>query len=199
MPHACVQVWEMFFILLTSLQIFRPVSCIGLPVQYVQNIVGNKKNFKTWSMTSRKSSQRSVNQCIFISFQVGSRRLVWDGFSNDGRVPHRGKHLPARGCLPDDINIHPFIHVESAQDLKTHKHTQPWRHSFSFSSLLLSSFGFPVVSLTLFLHESTAGTTILTPFLAEILFCKHSLKVKKKTTHLFPTMRKVQFVLFCFV
>lgn len=90
MPHACVQVWEMFFILLTSLQIFRPVSCIGLPVQYVQNIVGNKKNFKTWSMTSRKSSQRSVNQCIFISFQVGSRRLVWDGFSNDGRVPHRG-------------------------------------------------------------------------------------------------------------
>lgn len=47
-------------------------------------------------------------------------------------------------------------------------------------------------------HESTAGTTILTPFLTEIFFCKHSLKVKMKTTLPFPTMKKVQFAFFLF-
>lgn len=45
-------------------------------------------------------------------------------------------------------------------------------------------------------HESTAGTTILTLFLAEILFCKHSLKVKSKSRLPLPTIKKVQSAFF---
>lgn len=39
-------------------------------------------------------------------------------------------------------------------------------------------------------HESTAGTTILTLFLAETLFCKHSLKVKRESRFSFSDNEK---------
>jgi hypothetical protein len=48
-------------------------------------------------------------------------------------------------------------------------------------------------------HDSTASSTILTSSLAEILFCKHSLKVKMKTTLSFLTMKEIQFAFFVVV
>lgn len=92
--------------------------------------------------------------------------------------------------LPSRWHGHPFTHSSMLSQLETHKHAKPWRHGFYSHSLLFSSFFFSVVSFFFVFHESTAGTTILTPFLAEIFFCKHPLKLRWKLLFLFWQWKK---------
>lgn len=81
------------------------------------------------------------------------------------------------GWLPDDTSIHSLIHVKSAWDTSTH---QAMETQLLLSFFAVEQFLFLCGFLCFVFHESTAGTTILTPTLAEIFFCKHPLKVKMK-------------------
>lgn len=90
-------------------------------------------------------------------------------------------------AFPMAWNIHPY--EVSQRHTETHQAMETPIFIFLF---VIQHFLFPCGFFVFVFHESTAGTIILTSFLAEILFCKHSLQLKMKTTLSFPTMKEIQ-------
>lgn len=95
--------------------------------------------------------------------------------------------------LFDDTHLHPFIH---GSQLETHTLSKSWRPQLLHFLFVVEQFLFFCGFFSFVFHESTAGTSILTPFLAETLFYKYCLEVKVKTSLPFPTMKTIQSAFF---
>lgn len=125
-PHAHIQVREIFFLLPISGQNYQ--TCILHMSTGLLCIVswGIKRILRggPWRLGSQVRNQLTLTR-QFVIFESGLTDIGLEWFSKWWQGSSQVDTPVCTAWHPDDTNIHPFTHVKSAGDI----HTKPWRHT----------------------------------------------------------------------
>lgn len=154
MPHAHIHVRKIFFILPISLQnnrtrylVYVYQSTMYWTLWRIQRILRHCP----WPLGNQVRNQLTLTLRFAIFQKWVNRR--WFGMVSQEMA---GFLIHGHTCLQwtDLPTTWTAIHSSMLSQLETHKYTKPWRRSFYFSCLSLSSFFFSVVSWALFLMKA---------------------------------------------